>query len=77
MSENERQPHFGPRPQTDREAANSAQPDTDRPPLWDDPGWDDYLYAVDRFYRFDWDVAHGNLSPEDASENWDDEDDDE
>jgi hypothetical protein len=64
MHDKQREPHFGPRPQTDQEAASSAQPDTDRPPLWDDPGWDAYLLAVDPFYRFAYDVAHG-IAPED------------
>lgn len=45
--------------QTDWQAANSAEPDTDRLPQWDDSGWDAYLYAVDLDYRVDWDLAHG------------------
>ena len=61
--------------QTDTEAASSATPDTERMPRWDDEGWNDYLYAVDRWYRFDWDVTHG-MSPEEASENWESGDDD-
>lgn len=45
--------------QTDWQAANSATPDTDKLPQWDDSGWDAYLYAVDLNYRVDWDIAHG------------------
>lgn len=52
--------HFGPRPQTDLEAANSAEPDTDRKPLWNDPGYDAYLFAVDAGYRIDWYLEHGD-----------------
>lgn len=54
----EQRPLMLPR-QTDAEAANSATPDTDRQPSWDDEGWDSYLYAVDLDYRVDWDFAHG------------------
>lgn len=45
--------------QSDWEAANSATPDTDKLPSWDDEGWDQYLYAVDINYRVEWDLAHG------------------
>ena len=51
--------------QNDWQAANSATPDTDRLPAWDDEGWDNYLYAVDLDYRVHWDLAHG-ANPEDV-----------
>ena len=53
--------------QTDAEAANSATPDTDRLPHWNDEGWDAYLYAVDIDYRVSWDLAHG-VDPEDVQQ---------
>lgn len=64
--------------QTDFEAANSATPDTDRAPAWDDEGWDSYLYAVDLDYRVGWDIAHG-ADPDDVQamiDDWHDGDDD-
>lgn len=72
--------------QTDNQAANSATPDTDRLPQWDDQGWDAYLYAVDLDYRVDWDLSHGVPRDEvramiddweDSHESDDDEEDDE
>ena len=47
--------------QTDFEAANSATPDTDRQPAWNDEGWDAYLWAVDPEYRIDWHMARGDV----------------
>lgn len=46
--------------QTDAEAANSATPDTDRLPSWDDPDWDSYLWATDWQYRVDYYMEHGD-----------------
>jgi len=65
--------------QTDWEAANSAAPDTDRMPSWDDEGWDAYLYAVDLDYRVGWDITHG-VDPDEVQamiDEWDDEGEDE
>jgi len=76
MSENK---PLQPARQTDWEAANSAEPDTDRQPSWDDVGWDAYLYAVDLNYRVDWDIAHG-VDPDDVQamiDDWYDGEDDE
>jgi len=68
-------PIYGP-PQSDQEAANSARPDTETLPRWDDEGWDEYLYAVDRHYRFDYLVAHGQITTdEEARAYWDEYDD--
>lgn len=51
--------------QTDADAANSATPDTDRLPAWNDQDWDSYLYAVDLDFRVEWEMAHG-ADPEDV-----------
>jgi hypothetical protein len=66
MSPIEREPHFGPRPQTDLEAASSAGPDTDRPPLWDDPEHEAYILAT----------THYDDEDEDEDEDWDEDEED-
>lgn len=75
--------HFGPRPQTDLEAANSATPDTDRPPLWDDPEHERYIQAVDPEFYYTYiepdeelaeECAEDRLQRKFESGDWDDED---
>ena len=50
--------HFGPRPQNDQQAANSATPQTDRPALWDDEDHYRYLLAIGDISQEEYDYEY-------------------
>lgn len=78
--------HFGPRPMTDAQAANSAEPDTDRKPYGDDPEHLAYIQAVDPEYYYNFiepdvelaeEYARDRLQHKFESGDWDEEDEEE